>query len=135
MRVSKFIGKQYSRFSYAIPFFTMILAMFNTISLLSIHLGLDASILTYLYLFPILAIGAYVFGLVLDKSSILTEKFKQDINIGYRKLHTENIKFHEFETLKFKALVKTAMPDKYELFKANFEELYEEFKERWGGFP
>ena len=127
IKISQFIGRQLSRLKLGQNYYMIIMSTVSTFSLVSFAFP-GINILIIIIIFPLILVGTFFLGYLLDKSNVTTMDIIKTVEIQNRYLNTVDYKNNEFRMFQMKSLFRW-MKDIQEKKPISFEETEKDLKE------
>ena len=103
IKMSQLIGRQLSRLQLGQSYYILIMSTMSALSLISIAFP-TINILILIITFPLILLGAFIVGYLLDKTNVTTMDKIKTIEMSARYLNTVDYKNNDFRILQMKSL-------------------------------
>lgn len=133
IKISQFIGRQLSRLKIGQGYYVMGMSSISTIGILKIAFP-QISIWSFVWLLvPIMFVGVFVLGYIMDKSNVITMDYHKSIEMTQRYLTKLDVKNNEFYIIQTRIML-NGFKAIHEGKPLDFDELekeYKEYNEKW----
>ena len=132
IKISQFIGRQLSRLKLGQTYYSLVISSVSAFSLVSFAFP-EINFLIIILIFPIILIGSFFVGYLLDKSNVTTMDIIKTVEIQNRYLNTVDYKNNDFRILQMKAIFRwmKSIQEKKPLTFDETEKDLKDFNKKW----
>ena len=132
IKIAQFIGRQLSRLQLGQTYYILVMSTISALSLVSMAFT-NVSLLVLIFLFPLILLGAFFVGYLLDKSNITSMDKRKTIEMTARYLNTVDHKNNDFRILQMESMFEwiKALQENKPPNPDILKEKYKEFLKKW----
>lgn len=132
IKTSQFIGKQLSRLKAGQAYYSIVVSTITALGILNLAFP-NINIIFLIVIFPIILFCAFLIGLFMDKSNIITTDNIKTVEMTHRYLNIADFKNNDFRMLMMTTMFEwiKSIQDNKPININNLKEEYSKFLKKW----